>query len=128
MKRKKVVIKLKRKSLQNKTALVLIVVLFCLYCGLLIFQRSSIIALDTQLRELENEYSEAVQVNDDLQAKLMRSSNLSDIEDYAVNVLGMIKPQNSYISYVSYNDSSEDSAYTARSQGDLISWINNFFN
>ena len=128
MKRKKRVIKIKRKSLQNKTALVMIVVLFCLYCGLLTFQRSSIIALDTELMELENQYNEAVQTNDDLQAQLMRSGSLSEIEDYAVNVLGMIKPQNSYISYVSYNDPSDSSVYSASAQDGFISWINNLFN
>ncbi len=128
MKRKKRIVKIKRKSLQNNTALVLVVVLFCLYCGLLIFQRSSIIALDTELRDLETQYREAVQVNDDLQAKLMRSSNLSEIESYATNVLGMIKPQNSYISYVSYNDPSDSSVYSASAQDGFISWINNLFN
>lgn len=128
MKRKKHVVKIKRKSLQNSTALILIVVLFCLYCGLLIFQRSSIIALDTELRDLETQYNEAVQVNDDLQAKLMRSSNLSEIENYAANVLGMIKPQNSYISYVSYNDPSDSAVYSASAQDGFISWINNLFN
>lgn len=115
----------KTKNMSLSTAVLLLVIVFCFYSVLLMCERSYIYALNDELRELESEYELAVKKNDDLQTELLRSGSLNDIEQYATNVLGMIKPQGSYISYVSYKTAeSEENVYADNS---FIDWISSLF-
>ena len=116
----------KRTGMQTSTAVLLLVLLFCLYSCLMMVEHSYIYSLDVEIRELESEYELALKKNDDLQTQLLSSGNLYDIEQYAADVLGMIKPQSSYISYVSYDSpESDDTMYANNS---FISWVSELFN
>lgn len=115
----------KYKPMTVSTAVLLLVLLFCFYSVLLMCERSCIYSLDDEIRQLESEYELAVKKNDDLQTELLKSGNLNEIEQYATNVLGMIKPQSSYISYVSYGANYSDDVVSA--DNSFIAWISSLF-
>ncbi len=115
--------------MQVRMMLILLVVLFCCYSALSVYQRSVLIKLDADINELEDQYRQAVKINDDLQGQMLHASNLAEVENYAVNVLGMIKPDNSSISY--YAVAPTNTGQSAQTDGEatalLFGWINDLF-
>lgn len=96
-----------KKTTAGRGAIVLSL-LFVMLSSILVVQRNAINNLDSQIRSLESEYSQAAQLNDDLSGQLMQAQNIKDIESYALNKLGMIKATKKHYTYVSYNDTQTD--------------------
>ncbi|NLW70441.1 MAG: hypothetical protein GX061_05100 [Eubacteriaceae bacterium] len=128
MKRNNRTVKLKKTANKpsGSIALFMLVIMLFSYSAILVYNRSVINALDTQIRKLENEYSTACKVNDDLQGRIIEAKNLTQIEDYAVTRLGMIQAKNTYISYVSYTPKAVE-IQTASGDTQLISWLKGLF-
>ncbi len=106
-----------------------VVVLFCCYAAISVYQRSVIIKIDEQINDLETQYKQAVNINDDLQGQILQATKIADVENYAINVLGMIKPANSSISYYSYatNNNTETAKNESTASVQLLGWLNDIF-
>ena len=78
----------------------LIFILFAVVASLLINCYVKQNALSVELSNLKNEYAEKLAENTDLQTKFDQRYVLSDIEDYAVNTLGMVKFETNQIEYI----------------------------
>ncbi|MBQ1465633.1 MAG: hypothetical protein IIZ17_03025 [Eubacteriaceae bacterium] len=115
-----------RKQISKRTASVFIIIFLVLYLALGIYERSCIISLDAEIRQLEEDYRHAVNYNDDLQAKLLSSSGITEIERYAVQVLGMVKPQSTSISYVIY-DKNDTASIESAGGSWFAEWISGLF-
>ena len=115
-----------KKKIDRRTARVFILIFLLLYLALGIYERSCIISLDEEIRELEEDYRQAVNYNDDLQAKLLSSSGITEVERYAVQVLGMVKPQSTSISYVIYDKNDTQSIESAGGSW-FSDWISGLF-
>ena len=115
-----------RKQISKRTASVFIIIFLVLYLALGIYERSCIISLDAEIRQLEEDYRHAVNYNDDLQAKLLSSSGITEIERYAVQVLGMVKPQSTSISYVIY-DKNDTASIESACGSWFAEWISGLF-
>ena len=115
-----------RKQISKRTASVFIIIFLVLYLALDIYERSCIISLDAEIRQLEEDYRHAVNYNDDLQAKLLSSSGITEIERYAVQVLGMVKPQSTSISYVIY-DKNDTASIESAGGSWFAEWISGLF-
>lgn len=115
-----------RKKIDRKTAKVFMIIFLLFYFVLGIYERSCIISLDTEIRVLEEEYRQAVNYNDDLQTKLLSSGSITEVERYAVQVLGMVKPQSTNISYVIY-DRNDTSGIESADGSWFTEWISGLF-
>jgi len=82
----------------------IIVCVFLASSALLVIQRHMINDLDTQIRSLESDYKDVLSLNDSLNGRVIQSYSLKEIEDYAVNKLGMIAPDNAHTEYVTYRE------------------------
>ena len=114
------------RKISRKTGKVFMIVFLVMYLALGIYERSCIISLDTEIRALEEEYRQAVNYNDDLQTKLLSSGSIMEVERYAVEVLGMVKPQATSISYVIYDKNDTDTIETAGGSW-FAEWISGLF-
>ena len=78
----------------------LIFVLFAVIASLMIncYVRQN--ELSVELARLKNEYASELSRNTDLQTRFDQRYVLSDIEDYAVNELGMVKFETNQIEYI----------------------------
>ncbi len=124
----KTIRKVKKANVRASAMLLLVVTVFCMFSIVLVSQRNAINDLDSQIRDLEGAYKKAVMVNDDLQGQLLQAKNLNDVEKYAVKTLGMVKPDSSYITYVSYNDNGiKADAEDLQSKGNFLSWVSALF-
>lgn len=117
----------KKRKIGTGTATVFMIIFVCSVFVLRVYERSCIINLDTEIRALESRYEQSVKYNDDLQAKLLVSGSLNEIEDYAVNKLGMVMPQSSSVAYVNYNRNDPGIVDTAQSDFSLKAWITGLF-
>lgn len=117
----------RKKKINRGTAMLLMVVFVVALFSLSIYERSCLIALDTEIRHLEEQYTASVRYNDDLQAKLLSSGSISEIENYAVGVLGMVKPDSASISYVVYSKDGPSGVTNAQSGSWLGAWFSGLF-
>lgn len=126
---KTIIRKVKRSNVKASAMLLLIMIIFCMFSIILVYQRNVINNLDSQISTLENAYNKAVMLNDDLEGQLMQAKKLTDVENYAVKKLGMVKPDNSDITYVAYNNSDvKTNADEIQGEGTFLSWVSNLFN
>ena len=109
------VVKINKSKFKAYIGLMLVVMLFCVYSLVLVGQRNMINNLDNEIRGLQKQYNNAVKVNDDLQGQLLRARNIQDIEYYATQVLGMVKPTSDNVVYVSYVNDPIDATVSAMS-------------
>lgn len=119
--------KIKKRKIGSGTATVFMVVFFGLYLALNVYESSCLMKLDTEIRALETRYEQCVRYNDDLQGRLLVSGSLNEIEAYAVNELGMVKPQSNSVSYVVYNRTDAGSIDSAQGDFSLKDWIQGLF-
>ncbi|MGN0526615.1 MAG: hypothetical protein ACI4IF_04200 [Acutalibacteraceae bacterium] len=93
----------KAQNVKINVAIIKTMAVACVFCmalvGILVMN-SKINALDRQIANVENELSiaegESVRLNAELSSKI----STDKIEDYAENVLGMVKAENYQISYI----------------------------
>ena len=125
--KKKVVVK--KKGLQLSSALIFFTVLFCIFAMTLVYERNMINDLDSQIRDLENEYSTAVKLNEDLEGQLLSARNLDAVADYATTKLGMVAAEQKDFDYVSYGNDSQTTvlAMDQQKEAAILSWVNNLF-
>ncbi len=83
-----------RPSLFGCIAVVVIAAVYILFCQMQLTQ------LSAEVGEQNDLLSELTAENVSLTTKQMNSMNLDEVEDYAVNTLGMVKMDNSQIEYV----------------------------
>ena len=77
-----------------------IFVLFAVVASILINCYVKQNELSVELSRLKNEYADEAARNTDLQTRFDQRYVLSDIEDYAVNTLGMVKFETNQIEYI----------------------------
>lgn len=77
-----------------------IFVLFAVVASILINCYVKQNELSVELSRLKNEYADEAARNTDLQTRFDQRYVLSDIEDYAVNTLGMVKIETNQIEYI----------------------------
>ena len=77
-----------------------IFVLFAVVASILINYYVKQNELSVELSRLKNEYADEAARNTDLQTRFDQRYVLSDIEDYAVNTLGMVKFETNQIEYI----------------------------
>lgn len=126
MKRKTVNSKKRTRKTRGNFAVTMLIIMVLVYSVVMVYFRSSINALDTEIRQLKEEYSALVKINDDLQGRIIEAHNLNEIEEYAVNKLGMIRPSDSHVSYVAY-ERNDIGAQTAKADTQIIAWIKGLF-
>ncbi|MBR4395566.1 MAG: septum formation initiator family protein [Eubacteriaceae bacterium] len=126
MKRKTVESKKRTRRTRGNFAVTMLIIMVLVYSVVMVYFRSSINALDTEIRQLKEEYSALVKINDDLQGRIIEAHNLNEIEEYAVNKLGMIRPTDSYVSYVAY-ERNDTGVQTAKADAQIIAWIKGLF-
>ena len=126
MKRKTVNSKKRTRKNRGNFAVTMLIIMVLVYSVVMVYFRSSINALDTEIRQLKEEYSALVKINDDLQGRIIEAHNLNEIEEYAVNKLGMIRPSDSHVSYVAY-ERNDIGAQTAKADTQIIAWIKGLF-
>lgn len=125
--KKRVVVK--KKGMQLSSALIFFIVLFCVFAMTLVYERNMINDLDSQIRDLENEYNTAVKLNEDLEGQLLSAKNLDAVANYATKELGMIAAGKKDFDYVSYGNDTQTTVL-AMDQGheaEILSWVNNLF-
>ncbi len=123
-------VKADRANIRFSAGVLALVILFCIYSLALVFQRNMINNLDADIRSLTAEYNEAVKINDDLEGQLLKASNINEVEKYAAEVLGMVKPGSDSVTYVSYGSGGQqlDADASAPQGGTLAAWLNGLFN
>jgi cell division protein FtsB len=126
-KNKKVVIK--KSNLQISAMLIVLVVVFCMLSSIQVYESNIINDLDAQISDLQDQYDQAVRLNEDLEGQLLESNNLSAIEDYATNELGMVQANGNDVSYVSYDSggSVQEAAEQTVQYISLLSWVSGLF-
>ncbi len=124
--RKKKKIRIKKSQIKTSGMIFICFVVFCAYCVSMVWQSNSIISMDSEIRALQEDYEAVVRINDDLQGQIMQAKNLTEVDDYATNVLGMVKADNSNIGYVSFN--TNDSATAVADQSGFMSWLSDLIN
>ena len=121
--------KIRRAQARRSAFVMMLVVLFCMFSIVLVYQRNAINALDSQIRDLEQDYKQAVMINDDLEGQLLQARNINEVERYAKETLGMVKPGSNDVTYVAYDkpeNTTNASAMPAEEQS-FMSWMKNLF-
>ncbi|MCL1913923.1 MAG: hypothetical protein FWG10_08625 [Eubacteriaceae bacterium] len=95
-------VQIRRISRKSNKSLIVACLVFLVLSTCLVFQRNEINNLDSQIRELEIAHNRAVSINDDLRGQILKVDK-SQIERYAVNVLGMVKADAGDVERVSFN-------------------------
>ena len=104
----------------------LIFVLFAVVASFLINSYVRQNELSVELSRLKNEYADELAKNTDLQTKFDQRYVLSDIEDYAVNTLGMVKFETNQIEYIEIETPETITRLDAEGEGegfDLFSFL-----
>lgn len=125
--KKKVVVR--NKGMQLSSALIFFTVLFCIFAMTLVYERNMINDLDSQIRDLEDQYSTAVKLNEDLEGQLLSARNLDAVANYATKELGMVAAEQKDFNYIAYGNNTQ-TAVLAMDQGneaEILSWVNNLF-
>ena len=127
LQKKRVVVK--KKGMQLSSALIFFTVLFCIFAMTLVYERNMINDLDSQIRDLENDYSIAVKLNEDLEGQLLSARNLDAVANYATKELGMVAAGKKDFDYVSYGTDTKTTvlAMDQGSEAEILSWVNNLF-
>ncbi|MFA0815644.1 MAG: septum formation initiator family protein [Anaerofustis sp.] len=126
--RKKKKMKVKKSCIQSSAVFLVLIAVFFLYSSVLVYERNSINNLDSQVMQLQSDYDKITKTNADLEGKLLSARNLNDIEQYAVNVLGMVQSNSGNITYVSYTDTQTENAQNNQNDIAFLSWVSDLFN
>ena len=120
----------KREKGVQPLKIVLLAVLFIAVTSTVLYGRVMISELNSRINTVEGDlealYSESVRLQSELENKM----SLNEVESVAVTQYGMVKPDNSQVSYVEINrqNKTETSSYQKSFVDVLIGFIEKLFN
>lgn len=120
----------KRETGVQPLKIVLLAVLFIAVTSTVLYGRVMISELNSRINTVEGDlealYSESVRLQSELENKM----SLNEVESVAVTQYGMVKPDNSQVSYVEINrqNKTETSSYQKSFVDVLIGFIEKLFN
>lgn len=85
---------------------------FVLAC-ILVYRHTSLLEINQEIGDLQSQYADINTENEAIQSNIDQMIELGNLEDYAINNLGMVKPDSSQIFYVDMNMT--DRTVTSRS-------------
>ena len=85
---------------------------FVLAC-ILVYRHTSLLEINQEIGDLQSQYADINTENEAIQSNIDQMIELGNLEDYAINNLGMFKPDSSQIFYVDMNMT--DRTVTSRS-------------
>ncbi|MEE1048956.1 MAG: septum formation initiator family protein [Clostridia bacterium] len=81
----------------------MIAAVFVILCFTMIYRQTVILESNQQIKALEKEYSALVAANQAMQSKIDTSLEMGEIEKFAREELGMMKPETGQVFYVDMN-------------------------
>ncbi len=124
--RRKKIVRIRKNRIKTSAMLLISFVVFCAYSALMVWHSNTIIRLDAHINTLTATYDTAVKNNDDLNGQILKSRDLSTVDYYASQVLGMKQSSNSDITYVAV--SAADTASATVTQPSFMAWLSNLLN